>query len=166
MNIADPRTMSMNRIPLSATLIGLAGLLPFLFCGFESLTHAGIWAVPALIGYGAIVLGFVGGVHWGFALAPGAPGAPASPPEVERARLLLGAAPALVGWIALLLPSWAGLMALIAGFIAAVVVEAEGQRRTHVPPGYMWLRWVLSVVVVAILTTVLVLRLIGATILL
>ena len=153
----------MNRIPLWATLIGLAGLLPFLFCGFESLTHEAVWAVPALIGYGAVVLGFLGGVHWGFALAPDAP---ASPREVERARLLLGAAPVLVGWIALLLPSWAGLLALIGGFVAALVVESAGHRRSHVPPGYMWLRWVLSVVVVAVLTTVLVLRLIGATILL
>jgi hypothetical protein len=153
----------MNRTPLLATLLGLAGLLPLLFCGFESLTRAATWALPALIGYGAVTLAFLGAVHWGFALAPGVP---APPPEVERLRLALGILPALAGWIALLLPAWAGLLVLIGGFIASVVVEAAGHRRALVPPGYMWLRWAHSVIVVAILTTVLVLRLIGATIVL
>ncbi|MDA8051978.1 MAG: DUF3429 domain-containing protein [Rhodospirillales bacterium] len=155
----------MTRLPLLATLLGLAGLLPFLFCGFASLAQAATWALPALIGYGAVVLAFLGAVHWGLALAPQAPAA-AAPPEVERARLLLGVVPALIGWAALLVPRWAGLLVLIAGFVGVLVMEAAGHRRLLVPPGYMWLRWILSVAVVAILTTVLVLRLIGASILL
>ena len=153
----------MNRTPLLVTLLGLAGLLPFLFCGFESLTRAAVWALPALVGYGAVTLAFLGAVHWGLALAP-SPIAPSA--EAERMRLALGTAPALAGWVALLLPSWAGLLLLIAGFIATAVAEAAGQRRALVPHGYMWLRWAHSVIVVAILTTVLVLRLIGATIVL
>lgn len=153
----------MNRTPLLVTLLGLAGLLPLFFCGFESLTRAAVWALPALVSYGAVTLAFLGAVHWGFALAPGTAG---SPPETERLRLLLGTAPALTGWVALLLPAWAGLLVLIAGFIATVVAEAAGHRRSMVPHGYMWLRWSHSVIVVAILTTVLVLRLIGATIVL
>ncbi len=158
----------MNRTPLLVTLLGLAGLLPFLFCGFESLTRAAVWALPALVGYGAVTLAFLGAVHWGFALTPSAtaPSATAPPPETERLRLALGTAPALAGWIALLLPSWAGLLLLIAAFIATAVAEAAGQRRALVPHGYMWLRWAHSVIIVAVLTTVLVLRLIGATIVL
>ncbi len=152
----------MNRTPLLATLLGLAGLLPLFFCGFESLTRASVWALPALIGYGAVTLAFLGAVHWGFALAPGAPASP----RAERLRLALGTLPALAGWLALLVPAWSGLLVLIAAFIASLVVEAAGQRRGLVPPGYMWLRWAHSVILVAILTTVLVLRLIGATIVL
>ena len=151
----------MNRTPLLVTLLGLAGLLPFLVCGFESLRHAASWALPALIGYGAVTLSFLGAVHWGLALTAGTP---PSSPEAERLRLSLGILPALTGWVALLLPLWAGLLLLIGGFIASVVVEAAAHRRALVPPGYMWLRWTHSVIVVAILTTVLVLRLIGATI--
>ncbi|HUA76853.1 MAG TPA: DUF3429 domain-containing protein [Acetobacteraceae bacterium] len=153
----------MNRTPLLATLLGLAGLLPLLFCGFESLTRAADWALPALIGYGAVTLAFLGAVHWGFALAPATT---PSPPQAERLRLTLGTLPALAGWAALLLPRWAGLLVLIAGFIACVVIEAAGHRRALVPSGYMWLRWAHTIIVVAILTTVLVLRLIGATIVL
>ena len=155
---------AMTRLPLLATLLGLAGLLPFLASGFASVTHRAAWGMPALIGYGAVVLAFLGAVHWGLALAPQQQGA-AKSQELERARLLLGVVPALVGWAALLVPArWAALILLIAGFIGTLVVEAAGHRRLVVPPGYMWLRWILSVAVVAILTTVLVLRLIGASI--
>ncbi|MGH7104017.1 MAG: DUF3429 domain-containing protein [Acetobacteraceae bacterium] len=154
----------MTRLPWLATLLGLAGLLPFLACGFATVAQHAPWGLPALVGYGAVILGFIGAVHWGVALAPQTPGAGASP-EVGRARLLLGAIPALVGWVALLIPSVAGLILLIAGYIAALVVEVAGHRRLLVPPGYMGLRWVLSIVVIAILVTVLVLHLIGARLL-
>ncbi|MGH7119829.1 MAG: DUF3429 domain-containing protein [Acetobacteraceae bacterium] len=154
----------MTRLPWLATVLGLAGLLPFIACAFAAVAQNAPWGLPALVGYAAVMLGFLGAVHWGLALAP-QPQGTAAPPEVERARLLLGAIPALVGWVALLIPRWAGLILLIAGFIAVVVVEAAGHRRLWVPPGYMWLRWILSIIVIAILITVLVLRLIGARLL-
>lgn len=154
----------MTRLPWLATLLGLAGLLPFIGCGFASVAQNAPWGLPALVGYGAVMLGFLGAVHWGLALAPQPAGA-APPPEIERARLLLGAIPALIGWVALLIPQWAGLIVLIAGFVAVLVAEVAGHRRLLVPPGYMWLRWILSIAVIAILVTVLVLRLIGAKLL-
>ncbi len=154
----------MTRLSWLATLLGLAGLLPFIVCGFAAVGQSTTWGLPALVGYGAVMLGFLGAVHWGLALAPQPQGA-AAPPEVERARLLLGAIPALVGWVALLVPRWVGLVVLIAGFVGVLVVEVAGHKRLLVPPGYMWLRWILSVVVIAILITVLVLRLIGARLL-
>jgi len=155
----------MTRTSWLATLLGLAGLLPFIVCGFASVTQTATWGLPALVGYGAVILSFLGAVHWGLALAPQPQGS-AAPPEVERARLLLGGVPALVGWVALLIPiRWVGLAVLIAGFVGVLVVEVAGHRRLLVPPGYMWLRWILSIAVIAILVTVLVLRLVGARLL-
>jgi hypothetical protein len=52
-----------------------------------------------------------------------------------------------------------GLAVLIAGFAAAVLTEARLKRDGLVPTGYMWLRWGQSLVVVAILVTVLTVRL-------
>lgn len=155
----------MNRtLPPLAIVLGLAGLLPVIGCGLAAISSAEPRSgqmLLALIGYGAVVLSFLGGVHWGFALTE-------DPPRSERARLVLGALPALVGWLALLvqlvLPAEVGLAVLIAGFIGAVVIEAQARQRTLVPRGYMVLRWALSIVVVALLTTVLVLRLVGARI--
>ena len=51
---------------------------------------------------------------------------------------------------------------LIAGFAATVLTETQLRQKQLLPDGYLWLRWGLSLVVVAVLTTVLVLRLIGA----
>ena len=83
----------------------------------------------------------------------------------ERWRLLFGVMPSLIGWVALLaplaLPAWTGLCVLIAGFLATVIVEAQAGRRGLVSQHYIWLRWGLTLVVVAMLVTVLTLRLLG-----
>ena len=76
---------------------------------------------------------------------------------------MLGVVPSLIGWLALLLQmwllEWMALLVLIAGFIATVVVEHQAARRLLVAPAsYIWLRWGLTVVVVAMLVTVLTLR--------
>lgn len=151
-----------RRLPTLAWVLGLAGLLPFIGCGLGSVSGTEPQAnelLGALVAYGAVILAFLGGVHWGFAIVD-------DPVRADRPRLLLGVLPSLAGWVALLLPlivpREAGLAVLIVGFIVLVGVEAQGRRLGLVPPGYMALRWVLSVIVVAILTTVLVLRLAGA----
>jgi Protein of unknown function (DUF3429) len=154
-----------RRLPLTAILLGVAGLIPFIGCGIAALgvdeasAQQMLWA---LIAYGAVVLSFLGGVHWGFALEP--QGGEQSG-RTERWRLLFGALPALVGWVALLiplaLPSWIGLVILIAGFLGTALVESQAARRGLLQPRYMLLRWGLTVVVVAMLITVLTLRILG-----
>jgi hypothetical protein len=145
-------------------LLAVAGLIPFIGCAL------GVMALPdnraaqflvALVGYGAVGLSFLGGVHWGIVLLG---------PEdaATRPRLALGIVPSLIGWVALLLPLILpmefSLGVLIAGFAAAVLTEARMHRAGLMPSAYMWLRWGLSIVVVATLVTVLTLRLLGAKI--
>jgi hypothetical protein len=168
-------------MPLLAIVLGVAGLIPFIVCGLGAVSVDAVSSarmMTALIGYGAVILSFLGGVHWGFALRGFALGgiaaAPPAPVTVagnrfvtaERARLVLGVVPSLIGWVALLLLmirlDWAALAVLIAGFIATVVVEHQASRRQLIPLGsYIWLRWGLTVVVVAMLVTVLTLRTLG-----
>jgi hypothetical protein len=75
----------------------------------------------------------------------------------------LGLLATLIGWGALLVAGLlnidVGLAVLIVGFGAAVLAEARLKREGLVPSGYMWLRWGQSLVVVAILVTVLTVRL-------
>ena len=154
-------------LPTLAVLLGAAGVVPFLLLGIASVgaeQSQALAAARGLVGYGAVILAFLGGVHWGFTLGE---------PEVARAvraRLLLGVAPSLVGWAAVLVSIVAepalALIVLIAGFIATVVVESRAQKRDLMPGGYMAMRWVITVVVVALLTTVTVLRMAGAHVLL
>ncbi len=152
-----------RQLPTLAVLLGLAGLLPFVACGVLALTPSGDRGAQALVAYGAVILAFLGGVHWGFALLePSGHG--------ERARLSLGVLPSLVGWVALLLSiavnASAGLGLLLIGFIATTIVEARGVAAGLTPSGYMRLRYGLSGVVATVLITVLVLRLLGVSFLL
>lgn len=120
----------------TALLTGYAGLLPFAL-GL-GLVLAG-WSEAGrtiLVSYGAIILSFVGAVHWGLAL---------SSRTDQRLTYAAGVVPALVGWAALLLPVLAGLLLLAAGLIGWRVFEGRVQHarfpdwfdrlRTHLTAG-------------------------------
>ena len=124
-------------------LLGYAGLLPFAAGAVLALLGPPTWrelAQPALAAYGAVILSFLGAVHWGLALR-------AFPGEALAAwpRLGLGVLPALVGWVALLLPLRFGLALLAAAVVLVAVVETVAARRGLVPDAYLGLRWPLSV---------------------
>lgn len=159
------------KLPTLAVVLGFAGLLPFIACGLFSVSTmepTGTNWLRALVFYGAVTLSFLGGVHWGLALAvPQNAIAGMDGTEHHRVRFGLGVVPSLIGWVALastllFRSGEVALAILIAGFIATVLVESRFRRGELVPSGYLWLRWALSVVVIAILVTVLVLRMLGA----
>jgi hypothetical protein len=60
--------------------------------------------------------------------------------------------------------NWIALMVLIGAYIGALLIEQEGARRGLVATHYLWLRWGFTIVAVAMLITVLTLRLLGQTI--
>ena len=150
--------------PSTAILLGLLGLLGFVGCGLiamvEDPTTSG-QGLNALIANAAVMLSFIGAVHWGLAL-----GAGTATRRVQRLRYTLGVLPALIGWVALLLPlfvpPWTSLVLLTAGFIASMVVEARWAHLGFTPGRYTALHWLVTVVVVAMLGCVLVIRLVGA----
>jgi hypothetical protein len=125
-------------LPAPARLLGPAGLLPFF--GLAVAIWAGLpWAAPALAAYGATILAFLGAVHWGLALR-----APEGERGAEWGRLGLGVLPALVGWVALLLPLAAGLVLLAIAILATAAVETAATRAGLMPEAYLRLRWALS----------------------
>ena len=151
-------------LPTFAILLGLAGLLPFAGCGLGALSPDEALAdrsLLALVAYGAVILAFLGGVHWGFALDPS--GMPAT--RVQRLRLGLGVLPSLAGWAALVLAGFGfpllAVMLLMAAMIAATLTEARAARQALMPRGYMRLRWVLSAGVLVCLSAVCLVRVLG-----
>lgn len=159
-------------MPISAILLSVLALAPFIGCGLGALdSHAATadHMLTGLIGWGALVLAFIGGLHWGLAMRD--PDPAVRPATWERKRnVLIGLAALLpvLGWVALMLPvaapSWLALLLVIAGYIATLVVEHQAGARAVLPSGYLTVRWAFTVVAVAMLTTVLTLRLLGKTI--
>ena len=151
-----------RRLPVLAIILTVAGVVPFVLCGVgatASNTITSQISAYVLIGYGAVILSFLGAVHWGLTLAT-------EHDPAERPRLLLGVVPALIGWGALAATLYArapilGLVLLIVGFILTVVAEWHAHRRDWVPAGYIGMRIAATAVVVLILTTVTGVRLIG-----
>lgn len=127
----------------TAWLLGLAGLLPFAGAALAFFAAPDSWrgfAEGALIAYGAVILSFLGAVHWGLALRAPVEEAPMGP-----GRLTLGVVPALIGWVSLLLPDVFALPLLALGILGTAGLEQWARGRGLVPGEYMLLRWVLSI---------------------
>jgi hypothetical protein len=153
-------------MPLLAILLSVLGLIPFVVCGLAALAPDPGTAsrmLSALITYAAVMLAFYGGVHWGLELQ-----SRQQNPLIERMRLGFGILVPVAGWIALLLTlvvaSWVSLLVLIAAYIGMVLMEQEASRRELLPARYMFLRWSVTIVAVAMMVTVLTLHLLGQTI--
>jgi hypothetical protein len=156
----------MKRLPLLAIALGLGGLVPFVACTAAILFFPASVPVPrlvlALADYAAVILSFLGAVHWGLALAGDPLGVPAQP-RAQRLRLVLGVLPALTGWAALLIAlvgrPMPALFLLLAGFAVTTLVETRAARSGLMPPGYLLLRQMLSAIVLLCIAAVLVVRL-------
>jgi ABC-type proline/glycine betaine transport system permease subunit len=125
----------------AAPFIGLAGAMPFLEAEPRRLV------AHALVAYGATILSFLGGVHWGLAIG--------SPTKTEHgklpARLVLSVIPSLAGWAALLVPEMSGLFILTVAIAAMLWIDIRATRAGQAPPWYPKLRVPLSGVVMAAL---------------
>jgi len=102
---------------LAARMLGYGGLLPFLFLAGAVLLGIRLPLVPApslLVGYGAIILSFVGALHWGVMLNANQP---------KANYFIWSITPALLGWTALILPIILGTGLLIIAFIICLFVD-------------------------------------------
>lgn len=127
-------------IPRMALWLGPLGLLPFLAGALAA------WWLPAehlpgtalaVVAYGAVILSFLGGVHWGLAAPAGRP-----------LQLGFSVVPSLVAWVALLaanLPAvGAALWLLAAAFAIMLFCDLVAAGRNLTPEWYPRLRLPLS----------------------
>lgn len=121
----------------SALAFGAGGLVPFAALGVGSwfaAPEAAALMLRHLCAYGAVVLSFVGALHWAFAML-------ARMDDFERPRVLgWSVVPALAGWVALILPLRAGLVVLIVMFLAHYAMDRRLARMASLPPWYLKLR--------------------------
>ncbi|MCG8442567.1 MAG: DUF3429 domain-containing protein [Caulobacterales bacterium] len=140
-------------IPVAALWLGGTGALPFILLAGASVLAGGAdaeRAAFALAAYGAVILSFLGGVHWGLAIAGHGAQGVAWP---MSARLCVSVVPSLAGWGALLLAEPVRLPTLAGAFALWLVLDLAAARRTETPAWYPRLRWPLTITVVIALLT-------------
>jgi hypothetical protein len=134
---ATPATPSNPPLPPLALQLGHAGLIPFiggaLLVWFVT-PAAHPYATLALSAYAAVVVSFLGGIHWGIGFRDRSPG-----------LFVWGVVPSLVAWVAVMMPPSAGLV--IHGVMLAVCYLVD--RRVYPAHGlaaWLTLRFRLSAV--------------------
>ncbi len=141
-HMGDPQ----HSIPRSAFWLGTAGLLPFV------VLSSALFALPDqyrpsllfwLTGYAAVILSFVGALHWGVALVH------PKMREPDRAVYMAwSVVPALAGWVSLLLPAKTGLLLMAATYAVHLAADFQLGQRYPIPTWYLRMRGGLTSVVV------------------
>lgn len=131
--------------PRAAAVLGYAGTVPFVamaFVIFFLYPRPEAQAVlAAQIGYGAVILSFLGGIRWALAML--------FPEDAQLGRrLAAAAAPALIGWGALFMPPAWGLVTLIAAFWAQAASDLRATRARQAPRWFGGYRVRLTILVV------------------
>lgn len=137
-------------LPRTVAWLGYGGLIPFLALTPASLLdqhHGALWS-DALYAYGAIILSFIGALHWGLAM---------SQPELsERQRsawFAWSVVPALIAWPAILFSPPLAAPLLVFGFIAHYLQDRRLARQARLPDWYLPLRLRLTSVAVVCLVS-------------
>ena len=123
-------------VPTLARRLGQAGLAPFVVFAIllwvvteEALPYVAL----ALQAYAALIVSFLGGIHWGLVWVRHA-GLPELPPLADRAaklHLLWGVVPSLLAWPGVLMPAhaampWLGLLLVVCYLVDRRTYPASG----------------------------------------
>ena len=148
MNLSSAAPLPLSTEPdTTAQRLAYAGLVPFVAGALL------VWAVRdevqayvalALSAYAAVVLSFLGGIHWGFGMRQLQPQS-RSQSRAASAALVWGVVPSLVAWPAAVMPPRGGLVILGLMLVVCYVVD----RRLYPAQGaagWLTLRFRLSAV--------------------
>ena len=151
MSTMSPAGEDASRIPSSALLLGVLGVIPFAalaigsWIGIE--VRAGLipgLARGALVGYGVVIVSFLGGVRWGVGLNH-------PDPEHRASLFIMSVMAPLAAWGALFMPRPHDLVVLIGCFLVLGVSDVALATRGSAPRWYAKLRIGLTAAVVTVL---------------
>lgn len=143
-----------ERVPVPAVplWLGAGGLFPFVVLA------GGLWVTPPeyhptlldwLRTYAAVILSFIGAIHWGIALTH------RDMPAADQSTVMTwSVVPSLVAWVGLLMQPRPGLALTAAMFVVHYTMDRQLASRFPLPGWYLRLRGGLTVVVVACLAVV------------
>jgi hypothetical protein len=130
-------------IPSIVIWLGYGGLLPFVALAaavWFDVNHSSLWR-DALIGYGAVILSFVGALHWGFAMSQSDMTA-----NQRTCSFVWSVVPSLLAWMALLMTPKYAAMLLVAGFLMHFWQDRRLVQLVNLPAWYLPLRLRLTLV--------------------
>ncbi|RLQ87166.1 DUF3429 domain-containing protein [Notoacmeibacter ruber] len=129
----------------TANLLTFGGYLPFggltlffLVPEIAPLSRSG--SLILLIGYGAVILSFLGGIRWGIATARN--------DEGTGRELLTSVVPSLIAWMCLTLPSAPALVMLAVTFIWHYFWDRRHAQKHSLPEWFMPMRKRITLLVV------------------
>jgi hypothetical protein len=137
-------------VPPVPLWLGAGGLIPFVILTVAVWISAEAYRIMAyewLRTYAAVVLSFVGALHWGFAMLH-----PKMTAHERNTVMAWSVVPALVAWLALLAPLRHGLAVTAAMFALHYAMDRAFIHRFELPDWYLPLRGGLTVVVIVCLT--------------
>ena len=130
-------------IPPIVAWLGYGGLLPFVVLAvavWVDISHSSLWR-DALVGYGAVILSFVGALHWGFAMSQ------SDMTTNQRTHSFVwSVVPSLLAWVALLMTPKYAVMLLVAGFLIHFWQDRRLVQLVNLPAWYLPLRLKLTLV--------------------
>ena len=124
--------------PQLAKLMGFGGLVPFAGCAvlmYSGSPSANIVALFANAVYGAVILSFVGAVHWGLTMRE----------DRSPYWYIWSVIPAIMGWLSIvLLDIKISLLTLAIAFTLAWSVDRQASLQGLIPAWYMQMRHILT----------------------
>jgi hypothetical protein len=126
----------------TAKSLGYAGLIPFIIFSIGSWFQLPFISdsINILTAYAAIILSFMGAIHWGIAM---------SRSEYQNGKYFIASIiPGLSAWLALLLPQRYAIILLMIGFIALIIYDWSVEKPQRLPGWYIPMRNRLTLVVV------------------
>jgi hypothetical protein len=125
-----------------AKILGYAGLIPFLIFSLATWVSIPLTNNPhfVLSTYAAVILSFMGAIHWGVAISRDS--------NIAVSELGLSVLPALLAWLALLIPALFAYGLLILCFFVLYLVDRYASDKGLLPYWYLPMRLVLTSVVI------------------
>ncbi|RDA84174.1 hypothetical protein CP532_3903 [Ophiocordyceps camponoti-leonardi (nom. inval.)] len=162
-------TFRLSVVPQESRILGLTGTLPYVATSLSTLFLA--WDLnrpeptgnsaldpifidhdtarylldliePLQLGYGAVIISFLGAIHWGLEYAE-------KQPSVARTRWRygVGVAASVVAWPTVLMPVEHALTAQFMAFVALYFIDSRATARGWAPPWYNTYRFLLTAIV-------------------
>ena len=141
-HLSTGRIKQLSGKVLTAKWLGYAGLIPFIVFSIGSWLPLPMItdATFLLTAYAAMILSFMGAIHWGVAMA--------NTGDNNGKYFIASVIPALSAWLALIIPQNYAIILLMTGFIGLIIYDWSVEEAQRLPDWYIPMRNKLTLVVV------------------